>query len=242
MKVITNEPMIAKRKKLANILSPIAMVLLLAGLGLNIMSLRNSNDGQITPIYFYGTLGLLILGFIFSNISSHLVNHWVREPRADQTLQKALKGFDNKTFLFNYMQKAPHILVTPQKVYVITTKGQKDTVSVNGDRWKRPFSLMRALRFFAEESFGNPTYEAQQNAKAAATALSYALPDDAPQVTLEPLIVFTHPDVDLTVNEPTIPVLKASKLKSFIREDTKTSAMPFEMRQAIIKALSGDSA
>ncbi len=239
MKIITNEKKIAQRKKWANILSPIAMVLLLGGLGLNILSLRNSNDGQITPIYFYGTLVLLVLGFIMSNISSHLVNHWVREPRADQTLAKALKGFDSKHYLFNYIHKAPHILLTPHKVYVITTKGQKDTVSVDGEKWKRPFSLMRALRFFAQESFGNPTLEARQNAAAAAKTLDAILPEDA-DVALQPLIVFTNPDVDLTVNNPTIPVLKSTKLKSFIREQNKGPAIPHDIRQALITGLSGD--
>ncbi len=241
MKVITNEKKIAQRKKWAGILSPIAMVLLLGGLGLNIASLRTTNSGEINPMYFYGTLALLILGFIFSNISSHLVNHWVKEPRADQTLAKALKGFDSKNYLFNYTGKAPHVLLTPQKVYTIITKGHNAKIEVDGKKWKRPFSVGRLLRFFAEENFGNPTLEAEQNAEIVAKKLAEILPDTA-TVPLQPLIVFTHPDADLTIRNTEIPVLKAGKLKSYIRENSKGQAIPYEIRQLIVQTFSGENA
>ncbi len=239
MKVITNEKKIAQRKKWASILSPIAMVLLLGGLGLNIASLRTTANGEVDQTYFYGTLLLLVLGFIFSNISSHLVNHWVKEPRADQTLAKALKGFDSKNYLFNYTNKAAHILLTPQKVYAITTKGQNGTIEVDGKKWKRPFSVGRLLRFFAEENFGNPTFEAQQNADVVYKLMDAVLPEDA-GVPLEPLIVFTNPDVQLTIHSTEIPVLKATKLKSYIRENSKGPAMDREHFLKLIEIFSGD--
>lgn len=241
MKVITNEKKIAQRKKWASILSPVAMVLLLGGLGLNIASLRTTSSGEVNQTYFYGTLLLLVLGFIFSNISSSLVNHWVKEPRADQTLQKALKGFDSKNYLFNYTTKAAHIFLTPQKVYAITTKGQNGSVEVNGKKWKRPFSVGRLLRYFAEENFGNPTFEAQQNADAVYKMMDAVLPDDA-AVPLEPLIVFTNPDVNLTIHSTEIPVLKAAKLKSFIRENSKGPAMDRDVFLKLVETFSGELA
>ncbi len=238
MKIITNEKKIAQRKKWAGILAPVAMVLLLGGLGLNIASLRQTNGGQVNPIYFYGTLALLVSGFVFSNVSSHLVNHWVKEPRADQILAKALKGFDNKHFLFNYTNKAPHILMTPQRVYTITTKGQNDVIDVDGAKWKRPFSVRRLLRFFGEETFGNPTLEAQQNAAAVYKQLEGVLSDGA-EVELEPLIVFTNPDVKLTIHNTDIPVLKATKLKSYLRENSKGHPMDRAINQNLINIFSG---
>lgn len=241
MKVITNEKKIAQRKKWAGILSPVAMVLLLGGLGLNIASLRTTSSGEVNQTYFYGTLLLLVLGFIFSNISSHLVNHWVKEPRADQTLAKALKGFDSKNYLFNYTTKAAHILLTPQRVYAITTKGQNGKIEVDGKKWKRPFSVGRLLRFFAEENFGNPTLEAQQNADAVFKMMDAVLPEGA-GVVLEPLIVFTNPDAELVIHNTEIPVLKATKLKSYIREKSKGKAMERAYFSKLVEAFSGDQA
>ncbi len=237
MKVITNTEKIEKQKKLAKRLSPIAMVLLLAGLAVNIMSLRQSNsEGVVDPLYFYGTLVLLILGFILSNISSHLITHWVKEPRADQSLGKILKGFDNKHFLFNYTTKVPHILLTPTKIYAISTKDSKDTIEITGNKWKRNFSLSRFFRFFADEGLGNPTSEALQNAgKVSSLLKDYPEAADLP---LEPVIVFTNPEVQLTIHSTEIPILKGKKLKSYIRDNEKGSNIDFETRQKLIEIFS----
>lgn len=234
MKVITNNERIEKQKKLAKRLSPIAMVLLLAGLGLNILSLRQSNSaGVVDPLYFYGTLVLLILGFILSNISSHLITHWVKEPRADQSLGKILKGFDNKYFLFNYATKVPHVLLTPTKIYAISTKDSKDAIEITGNKWKRAFSLSRLFRFFADEGLGNPTAEASQNAgKVAGLLKDYPEAADLP---LEPLIVFTNAEAQLTINSTEIPILKGKKLKNYIRENEKGAGIEFETRQKLIE-------
>ncbi len=235
MKIITNEKKIAQRKKMAGILSPIAMVLLLGGLGLNLMSLRQET---VEPFYFYGTLLLLVLGFIASTISSGMVSRWVREPRADQVLTKALKGFDNKNVLLNYTTRAPHVLIGQNKVFVITTKAHGDAIQVTDGRWKRSFSVGRILRFFADEGLGNPTFEAQQNAQAVAKVVSDKLPE-VETVPIEPVIVFTNPKVELTVHSSAIPVLKSKKLKSFIREQTKGAAINSEVRKQLIDILGG---
>jgi len=94
MKIITNEELIEKRKKWASILSPLALFLLLGGLALNIFSIRSE---QVDPLYFYGTMSLLVFGFIASTIASGLVNQWVKEPRSDQVLEKLLKGLTTRT-------------------------------------------------------------------------------------------------------------------------------------------------
>jgi len=235
MKVITNEPLVAKRKKLATRLSPLAMVLLLGGLATNIISLR---DEALSPVLFYATLGLLILGFLTSTVATGLINRWVREPRADQHLASALKGFDNKYTLFNYTSKAPHVLVAPNRLYAITTKFHDGTVNVSGSKWRRKFTVGRLLRIFADEGLGNPTLEARQNAQIVVKLLKENLPDQAADISVEPVIVFTDPKVDLTVEDPEVPVLKGKQLKTFVRDATKGPSIPAEIRKQIIALLS----
>ncbi|MFQ5578094.1 MAG: hypothetical protein ACE5G8_14005 [Anaerolineae bacterium] len=234
MKVITNEAIVAKRKKWANILAPIAMLLLLGGLGTNLLSLRSE---QIDPLYFYATLLLLLLGFIASTVSSSLVNRWVREPRADQILGKTLRGFDNRHILFNYTTPFPHVLVAQNKVYAIITRPQKGHIRVTNTKWKRDFSLSRVLRFFADESLGNPTIEAQLNAGKLAKYLQQALPEET-EVPIEPVILFTHPEVQLTVNGSDVTAMKAGNFKAYLRKSTRGAALGAQLRQQLTQILS----
>ncbi len=230
MKIITNEALIAKRKKIATRLSPLAMVLLLGGLATNIISLR---DDAVSPLLFYATLALLVLGFLTSTIATGLINRWVREPRADQHLTNALKGFDNKHTLFNYTAKAPHILISPTRLYAITTKFHDGQVSVKNGKWHRNFSFGRLLRFFADEGLGNPTLEAQQNAQILTKLVTSNLPEAA-DIPIQPVIVFTDPKIDLTVEGSDVPVLKGKQLKTFIREGTKGASIAADTRKKLI--------
>jgi len=234
MKVITNEEIIAKRKKLANILAPAALFLLLGGLLTNFLSLR---DETISSTYFYATLLLLLLGFTASSISSGLVTRWVREPRADQILSDSLKKFDNRHILLNYTTSAaPHILIAQNKVYAILTKPQGGGIHVAGKRWKRDFSLGRVFRFFAEESLGNPTLEAQHNAERVQKLIAKHLPEGT-EVPVEPVVLFTDPKVSLTVRDSEVAVMKSKEFKTFVREQTKGRAIPAEIRQQLVQLL-----
>lgn len=234
MKVITNEQIIKKRKKLASILSPLAMALLLIGLTLNILSLRSE---EILPFYFYGTLIFLMMGFAASTISSGMVNRWVKEPRADQTLQETLKGFDNKHILFNYTTKTPHVLITPTRVLAITAKHQGGEIKVTNNKWRRGFSWGRLLRFFADEGLGNPTLEAKANAERIENLIQKELPPES-RPPVEPIIIFNHPQVELTVEDPEVPVMKSNKLKKYVRDITKGSTFSAETRQTLVDLFS----
>jgi hypothetical protein len=94
MRVHTNTDIVTSRAKWARRIAPLTMLFLIGGLITNFMSMSQ-------PQYFQPTLILLALGFIFATASSHLVNRWVREPRADQVLSLTLKKFGNDYVLFN---------------------------------------------------------------------------------------------------------------------------------------------
>lgn len=237
MKVVTNEPLIARRKRAANILAPIAMVMLLVGFVLNILSL---NDETINPTYFYGMLGLLAGGFVLSTISSSLVNRWIKEPRADQALTETLRGFDNKHVLFNYTTVVPHVVVAYNRIYVVTTKNVDGKVSVKNDRWKRSFSFMRFLRFFAEEGLGHPTIESEHHAQTLKNMLKDNLPEAVAEedgIPIEGLIVFTSPKVELTVEGSRVPVMHLKQLKGHIRQNTKGAPLKSTMRKKLLETL-----
>jgi hypothetical protein len=198
-----------------------------------------------SPLYFYGTMGLLVTGFIASTIASGLVNQWVREPRSDQILEQVLKGFDNKNVLLNYtIPTTAHILVGQSKVYSITTKGQDGDITVTNNKWKRKFRFSDIYRFFANEGLGRPFDEAKHSAESLAKFIQENFPDDVADedltIPIEPIIVLTHSKVILSVESSDIPTMKSGQLKAYIRQSTKGAALKANVRQKLVEILRKD--
>jgi len=196
--------------------------------------------------YYFWSLPALLIGFVLANISAYNANRYVREPRADHVLEKALRGFDNNYHLFNYTAAAPHVLLTPSRLYVITAKNQDGVIRKQGTRWKRNFSVKRLFLFFNEEALGNPTHEALSNAEKLRTQLSRALSGDLPAI--EPLVVFTHPNATLQLDDPSgrdrdeVPAMLAKDLKKHLRSQPKGTLIAPEVRRQLTEVLQGDAA
>ena len=144
MKAVTDTKLVEQGKRFGRNAS-------LAGLGVLILGLVISFKFSHLILVAYGCL---IVGFILSNIGIYLANRWVREPRADQSLAKALKGFDNQFSLYNYTLPAQHVLLMPSGVAHFLVKPQTGEISVDGNRWRHKFNLGRLFRFFVEEGLG----------------------------------------------------------------------------------------
>lgn len=231
MRVNTNTLLIENRQKWAKRIAPVTMLLLVGGLVTNFLSINN-------PDYFRPTLILLALGFVSAIISSHLANNWVREPRADQVLEQTLKKFGNDYTLLNYVGPAPHLLVAPDGVYTFVVKNQKGEIRINGKRVSRKFTWGRVLRFFSDEGLGSPMTEAETRAKQVAKFLHQNLSEsDVPYV--KPVVVFSHKEVELVINEPIVTVMKSNELKTFLRDEAKTRNTSAEQRKKLVSLLGG---
>ena len=232
MKTFTNISMVENRAKWAKRVAPVTMIFLFGGLIINFISFNR-------PEYFQYAVISLGIGFVLSMVSSNLVNNWVREPRADQTLSATLKKFGNDFILFNYTSAAAHVLLTPTRLYVVIVRRQAGEITVNGERFSRKFSFIRLLRFFAEEGLGIPGGEVRNKRKKLYDLLKAELDDDAiPEIS--GLVVFTSKDVVLNLNAPTLPVLTTSELKLYLRENDKSKLISAKARNQIIEILGQD--
>lgn len=229
MRVFTNTDIIASRTKWGKRVAPLTMLFLVGGLITNFMSMSQ-------PEYFQLTLILLFLGFVFATISSYLVNRWIREPRADQVLSATLKKFGNDFALFNYTSAAPHVLLTPSRLYTVTVKHQDGQIAVNGRRFTRKFSWARFFRFFADEGLGSPQAEAEGKASGLIKALRKNLAEEEiPEI--KPIVIFSNKNVDLTVNNAEVPVMRTNELKTFLRDNDKNRAISAVQRQKLTEIL-----
>jgi hypothetical protein len=167
---------------------------------------------------------------LLASVGTYNMNRWVKEPRADQSLDKALKGFDNRHFLYHYTLPAAHVLLAPSGLFVFTVKDHHGEIRCEGEKWRQKFNWGRLLLFFGQEGLGNPTREVRGEVERLRRFLNSRLPEaDMP---IEGLIVFTNPGARLELIEPAVPVVSSKKLKTFLRQ-LKKKRIPAEQRKEL---------
>lgn len=206
MRVTTNDKLIRRRSRMGMSASLGGIAILVVGM---IVSLNRNQ--QLVWI----SLVALMLGFLLAQFGSYNLRRYGRQPRPDQVLETALKGFDDRYHLYAWSLPAPYVLLTPNGVYNFVTRDQMGQVAVTGSTWRSKWSLSRVLSFFAQEGLGNPTQEAQAQAARLAEWIKQKLP--AVEATVQPAIVFIDERVQLQVTEPTVPVLEAKGVKKWLR-------------------------
>ena len=232
MRVTTNEQLLKRRAKIVRWTSLIGLVVLGGGL-----------VASFSDEYIYAAMPALVLGFVLANISAYNANRYVKEPRSDQALEKALRGFDNTYHLFNFTAPVPHVLLTPSKIYALTVKAQDGQIWKEGERWRRNFSLRRLLLFFNDESLGNPTRDARGNANRLNKDLVEVIDEGLPPAM--PIIVFTNPDVQLegTESSPStegdVPVVRGKDLKKYLRSQPHGTPLDKDLRKDLVEFLQG---
>jgi len=227
MRIITDEARIAKGARLGKIAT-------FAGLGFLVGGLVISLVLQETPLLWL-SFACLLIGLVISSVGTGNMNRWVREPRADQALAQGLKGFDDRYHLYNYTLPAPHVLLGPMGLYVLTAMGQDGVIHYEGGKFHRDFSLARVLRFMAEEGLGKPFNEADAQVE----DLQAFLDDNnvGEGVQIQNILVFYNPKADLSASAPPRPVVIPKGLKKALRKqgDAKVPSDQLEALQALFE-------
>lgn len=228
MQVITNEKLIKNRARLGRGASFAGLAILILGL-----------VASLSPQWLLASFGCLFVGFLLSQVGLYHATHWVKEPRADQTLVKILKGFDDRYHLYNYVLRAPHVLLAPFGLCVINPKNQAGKVLCEGEKWRHSTGWKRILRLFGQERLGNPTKEARAGVERIRRFLAQRFPDE--EIPVEGLVVFTNPQVDIETENPALPVLDGKQFKSFLRSLSKESPIPGSQRRQLAEILAGEA-
>jgi hypothetical protein len=221
MRIATNTNLVRRNRKLAQYLFFFSFAILFAGLF--VINQQAFNVETNSDLLLSGLLPSVVIAvaFIATMASVRMTNLWIREPRPENALRDNLKGMGNKSVLYNYYHiPVRHVLIVPQGVFVITTRFQDGSYTINGDRWTTHKSaLSRFFSIFRFDSIGNPTQDALSNAE----TIQAILKPIAPDVTVQPLIVFLDPRARLDIQNPTVPVVYVSdkrdpNLKDYLRD------------------------
>lgn len=212
MEHIVNEHQITRGQRVGKIATLIGLGFLVAGL---IVSLLLQASALLWLSFLF-----LLLGLVVSSVGTMNMNRWVREPRADQALAQGLKGFDNRYVLYSYHLPAPHVLLSPVGLYVLTAMGQDGVIRYDGDKFRRDFSAGRLLRFMAEEGLGQPFAEAEAQVQALRRFLDEH--GAGAEVEIQNVLVFFNPRAELVLADVPQPVVAPKGLKKAIRKQQRT--------------------
>lgn len=108
-----------------------------------------------------------------------------------------------------------HVLVGPTGIWAIEAKHHVGMVQCVGDAWG--YTRLGPGGVPREGHIGSPSQQVRRAADALERYLrqrSRSRPGAG--LEIQPLVVFTHPQVELDLEAPTLPILKASELQEFI--------------------------
>lgn len=211
--------------------------------------------GLIAPLlYHYWTVISFLalpIGFLTASIGSYFINRFARRTwpgskfigRPDQVLERNLKGLDDKHAYYAYSLPVPYALSGSFGLINMAIRSDKGRVTVNGERWKEPFSIARIFTVFAREGVGNPSKELAEQEKYLRDYLRQAQNGkgeegvDLSEVPITSVVVFLNEAVQLTLNNPTVPALRADQLKDFIRRRSKDAKISAATQKVLAQVL-----
>jgi hypothetical protein len=206
MKVLIDRERLHRRGTLSHVASLGGLAIIL---GAVVLSMSQPDWGTLTAI-------LIFVGFAISTVGIYFANRWVRKPRPEDTLALALKGLGDACRIYHYLLPAEHVLLTPSGVVVMETVNLEGRFIYRGGRWKQHMTLGRTLRFFVEESLGDPTARARADAQRMGQLLDGHLPDNGPPVPVTAVVVFVHPNAEVVADSPPVPVCQPAQLRKRI--------------------------
>ncbi len=187
----------------------------------------------------------LIIGIILLNVGKYNSMRWGTNPRVDKAIAQALKGFDHRYHLYNFVPTIPvdHLLVTPFGVIVLETRPFFGEIIHKDSRWRRPATLGGFFHYFSDGGLGNPTKEAQRDTEAVQNLLKERLGDEiGSKVIVLPIIVMTNPRVKLDVTDPVVPVVKLADLRGGLRQLKEAPRLPADVQRRIVNMLQWEPA
>ncbi len=149
MKIYIDREKVNSRATLATLMSVGGLLLLLVSVAL--------------PLFISAALDLwlvlLAAGGIIAMVGIYYSNRWVRKPRPEDSLDKALRAFDDSYRLYHY-PKLPcdHVLLTPSGIVAMEVVNLDGSYTNRRGRWKESMTIGRALRYLGGAAGGGPAY------------------------------------------------------------------------------------
>lgn len=229
MKIVTNTRKIERNVKITKYATFGSLLVL--GVGIYFSLTQQDRPGTV-----YITFSALIIGFILSQLSIFMQNHWGKSPRPDELIIAQLKGLDDKHTLYIYKTPIPFLLVSPNGIWGILTYHQEGKISFENDRYHhKGGNAIRKL--FGGDGLGRPDLDQQNLVSSFQRWFAKNITGfDMPKINV--VLVFTSPKVDLELDDSPIPAIHSKKLKDLIRKKAFINSIPIELIEQINQRIS----
>jgi hypothetical protein len=204
MKIYIDRQKTKTRAQAANIASIGGLLLLLVSVAIPLFM---PNWSGITSV-------VMVIGAGGAMVGIYLANRWVRRPRPEESLDKALKAFDDSYHIYHYPSSLPceHILLTPGGLLALEVVNLNGSFAYRDGRWREAMTIGRALRYIVEERVSDPVILAQSMIQEMNDRLEREFTGKV-TAQVRALTVFTHPAVELEIDRGPIPACKIDKLR-----------------------------
>jgi hypothetical protein len=188
---------------------------------------RNSGLLLLLASFFLFFLGLdtglfilffLAFGFLLGTIPLFRgYKIWRSGAKGEETTAKQLKSLKSKYHVFHDVVlprtkgDIDHITIGPNGIFVVETKNNNGTISCNGDSWIQLKTGKKGGQY--KGKIGSPSKQAKRNASLLANLIRRRLHRP---FHVNALVVFANKKAVLNLNHPTVPVLHAKNVCSFI--------------------------
>jgi hypothetical protein len=111
-----------------------------------------------------------------------------------------------------------HVVLGPNGVFVIETKNYGGKIICYGDQWSRQYTSKKNGSFnrFINFELGSPSKQAKRNSMRIKGVIESSETFKSRRIWVEGIVVFANQNIDLKINNPTIPILKIEELPDFI--------------------------
>ena len=226
MRITRNDKLIANRSKISRYTTFAGLATLFGSL---VISFTNAEN--IAMAY-----GLLAVGFLLAYVGATFANKYIREPRADNAIEKALKGFDNKNHLYSWILPVEQVLLTPFGLIVFRVKPQDGNVFCKNDKWRSPFRFGNLFGGMGQEPLANPVVDLRNDIDAIKKWLADKI-ENAALVPVDGYVIFSDPKVNLTIENSSVPAMRADDLKDTLRKTKRGVALPSAVYDTLQKAM-----
>jgi len=157
-------------------------------------------------------------------------------PRADEALEAGLKGAGAGYLLYNWALPADHVLLAPWGVAIFAVFNHEGPASVSGSTWRDRRPIWRRLLSLGRRPLRDPTRWLELEASGLRQGLS-TVSDPPGDVPLETVAVFTRQGIDLDVADAEMPVLRAERLRDWLRGEGRRTKLPPAQRRRLERGL-----
>jgi len=224
MKIVINEPLVRRNKRIGQIVTFASLAVLAGGLVISF-----SYPDQIGLAYV-----ALILGFLLSQVGIYFGTRWGRSPRPDELLTQGLKGLDDRHSLYHYTTPVSHLLITPAGLWILLPYHQKGRFTYENNRYRHKGGSFY-MKIFGQESIGRPDVEASGQQKDLTVFLKKQFSEgEVPPI--QSILVFTNEKAEVDLENAPQPGIPLKKLKEFIRKRGKEKPLTPEKMQILQSA------